>query len=198
MVERFSSEAIAIFSGQNKVTGFKIQRGQSDSKSYKINGFDEGSIVAVQEYSASEAIVAIVHGAKTSTVVLYSLVTAKVIKQEKFDFPIDNLVKLADSWVGICTTDEEGNSTLKVQGCFGNEKNLMVETELHRWIRYWNDFIPILTLSHEADHEKNSQVHLEIVKCAPKRSVYIKLLEELGVKEKFGDEIVKAAINNLW
>lgn len=105
MVEKYSNEALAIFSSQNKVSGFEIQRGRYDNKKYVITGIEEGSIVAVQEYSPSEAIIAVMHGGKTSTILLYSLTNGQVQRQEKIDFPVDNLVKLADNWIAMCTTE---------------------------------------------------------------------------------------------
>lgn len=108
------------------MTGFEIQRGKGDNKKYTITGIEEGSIVAVQEYSSTEAIVAVVHGGKTSTVLLYSLTNGQIMKQEKVDFPIDNLVRLSDFWISICTTEEEGNSTIKAQACFGDSNNFLV------------------------------------------------------------------------
>lgn len=73
---------------------------------------------------------------------------------------------------------------------------MMIEVEINRWIRYWNDYIPIITVCVDVENEQKQIVAMEIVKCAPKRSMYIKLLEKAGFQQAFGDEIVKATINN--
>ena len=195
-VERYSNEGLVIFSTQNRVTGFDIQKGKTDIKKYAIAGIEEGTIVAVQEYSETEAIVAVVHNGKTSTVLLYSLATGNTVREEKVDFPVDNLVRLGDYWVAICTSEEEGDSHLKVQACFGEGQNSVIQTPIERWIRYWNDFVPIITLSHTVEQTELRECHMEVVRCAPKRSIYIKLMEDTGLIADFGAEVVKHTINN--
>lgn len=105
VVEKYNNNAISIFSSQNRATGFEIQTGIKDIKKYAIAGVDEGTIIAVQEYSPNEAIIAVLHGGKTSTVLLYALNTGQVVKREKVDFPIDNLIKVSDFWIAMCTVE---------------------------------------------------------------------------------------------
>jgi hypothetical protein len=122
MIEKYNNNSVAIFSSQNRVTGFEIHNG-IEKKQFGLDGVAEGSIIAVQEYSPNEAAVAIIHNGKTTTVLLYSISTAKKDKEQSVDFPIDGFVKLGDNWVVICTTEEEANSSIKVQGVFRDGDN---------------------------------------------------------------------------
>lgn len=49
----------------------------------------------------------------------------------------------------------------------------------------------MITLSHDHEIEKNQKCGIEIVRCAPKRSIYIKAMESLGIVDDFGKEIVQ-------
>lgn len=58
--------------------------------------------------------------------------------------------------------------------------------------------MPIMTVSYE--HKITEEIEQQIittVKCAPKRSIYIKFLEESGIIDAFGNEIVREVANNL-
>lgn len=197
-MEKFNSQSIVIFSSQNRVTGFEIQTGITDKKKFEIKGVEEGTILAVNEFGPNEAIIAVGHGSKTSSVLLYSLVSGQVLKTEKVDFQIDNFVRQGDGWVAICTTEDEGNSALRIQPCFQEGESSIVECEINRWIRYWNEYIPIITIAHHATIEAKDKDRcvIEVVRVAPKRSIYIKLLEDSGLVKEFGEEIVKATLNN--
>lgn len=122
MIEQYNNDTIAIFSSQNKVSGFEIHR-ETEVKKYSITGIEDGSIFVVREYSPSEAIIGVVHNSKTSSILLYSLINGTIVKQEKVDFPIDNVLKVTDNWIAMCTTEDEGNSSVKIQGCFGEKEN---------------------------------------------------------------------------
>jgi len=95
-----------------------------------------------------------VHNNNISTVVLYSLNTGTNIRTQSVNFPLDGIVKVGDNWVAICTTEEEGNSSVKVQNLFGDSENSVEQVPIERWFRVWNDCMPILTMDHREETEK--------------------------------------------
>lgn len=100
-----SSGVMSVFSNQNKGSSFELEKGDNSTK-YEVKGIEDGVITVIKEYSNTEAVIGFVHNQKTSTVVLYSLNTATNLKTEKIDFPIDNVFKVGENWVAICTSEE--------------------------------------------------------------------------------------------
>ena len=98
-----SSGASVTFSLNNKSNVFEIQRDDITSK-YEFTGVEEGVISLVKEYSATEAVIGVVHNQTTSTAVLFSLNQQTNARVEKIPFPIDNILKVGDNWMAICTT----------------------------------------------------------------------------------------------
>lgn len=58
-VEKYSNNAISIFSTNKGVMKFQIQTGVKEIKEYAITGVEEGTIIIVQEYSPNYAIIAL-------------------------------------------------------------------------------------------------------------------------------------------
>jgi len=83
-----------------------------------------------------------------------------------------------------------------VQPLFGEGDNKVEKVSIERWYRIWNDFMPVMTVDHREETEKAKIANLEVVRSAPKRSVYIYMMEKLGIEGAFGTEIVKAVLNN--
>jgi hypothetical protein len=81
---------------------------------------------------------------------------------------MDGFLKLKENWIVICTVEEEDDSSLQVQGVFleGEVKENRIESvHLNRWLREWNEYIPIVTVSNEEELEKKRICGIEVVRC---------------------------------
>lgn len=205
MFEKYNGQgSIVSYAGSGNANSFNILT-NGESKTYNLaGGLEAGSIKVIKQYSPTEAVVALVHDENNqekkghTTVVLFSLESGTNLKVSKIPFPVDNVFKLNDAWVGIATVGDDDESNVKVQVVFSGDENPKIyQEELPRALRVWNDYFPILTVSyeHKETEEKQRQI-LTTVKCAPKRSIYINFMEQTGTIDNFGSEIVKEVVNN--
>lgn len=109
------------FSGTANSNTFQLIKNGAPSTYNLGAGIEQGTIKVVKEYSNTEAIVALTHGEKTSTIILFNLSTGTNLKVTSFPFPIDMVLKVSDNWIGIATVGDDEESNLKVKACFRDE-----------------------------------------------------------------------------
>ena len=68
---------------------------------------EQGAIRLVKQYSATEAVVALLHNEKTSTVVLFNLESGATMRKTSLTFPFDNVFKTNDVWIAIATLGDD-------------------------------------------------------------------------------------------
>lgn len=114
-----NSGVVASYSGSGNTNSFNLIKADGTSSTYTLNGeIEAGAIRLVKEFSATEAVVGLLHNEKTSTVVLYNLSSGTNVRKTVLEFPFDEVFKSNDSWIAIATMGEDEESNIKVQPVF--------------------------------------------------------------------------------
>ena len=151
-----------------------------------------GAVVKAIAYVDQENSVIAYSKDKKTEVCIYNHVKGVVMDVRTIDFDVEYLKRCGEEGWLACRTTEMESSTLEVQNVFGKGEHGVVKCKIPEYHRIESEFhVAFLLKSFEGKTEINCFTMVE------QKSLWTHMIEELGLVEAFGNEIVKATINHL-